>query len=163
YIILIAMMIISLTVITGKALLTHMAKKGNAAYRERKEYQKLVREQQLAYEAEHPQEIPVRRPPTTFVFSSGKKQKSVKDAELKEAPVININDVRSNKDDKHNVDELSNLNLDHLFADQESKAMDEASTKMAADIDHGPVPTYEDELRSKFGKGTDKEEEERLV
>lgn len=78
YVILIAMMIISLTVITGKALLTHIAKKGNAVYHERKEYQRLAREEQLAYEAEHPQEIPLRRPPKTFVLNTGKKSKAGK-------------------------------------------------------------------------------------
>lgn len=158
YVILIAMMIISLTVITGKALLTHIAKKGNAVYHERKEYQRLAREEQLAYEAEHPQEIPLRRPPKTFVLNTGKKSKAGKDAESEKASVINISDVRNHKENKKNVDEPSGLNLDHLFAEQASKPAEDAIVNVSAEIDHGTVPTYEDELRRKFGKGTIGEE-----
>lgn len=157
YVILIAMMIISLTVITGKALLTHIAKKGNAAYHERKEYQKLVREQQLAYEAQHPQEIPVRRPPKTFVLSALKKAKSVEEDKPEKASVVTLNDVRNHKENKQNMDELSGLNLDHLFTEKDSKTMDDTIAKVTSEIEPGPIPTYEDELRSKFGNGMNDE------
>lgn len=157
YIILIAMMIISITIITGKAVLTYMAKKGNAVYRERKEYQRLVREQQIAYEAEHPQEIPVRRPPKTFVFGSGKKSKAVNEAKKGNDTVIDINDKRNKKEDKQNAeDELPGLNLDHLFKKESDKSLEEeGATNTISANDNGSVPSYEEELRSKFGKVED--------
>ncbi|NLP34112.1 MAG: DNA translocase FtsK, partial [Clostridiales bacterium] len=158
YIILIATMIISLTVITGKALLTHIAKKGNKAYHERKEYQRLAREEQLAYEAQFPQEATTRRPPKTFLFNSGKKSKMAKEEKQDKDSVIDINDVRNRKENKQNKDELPSLNLDHLFNKNEDKPLDEASIDITTDIDNEPLPTYKDELRSKFGNIEDDNE-----
>lgn len=165
YIILIAMMFIALTVITGKAFFTNIAKKGNTAYKERKEYQKLAREQQLAYEAEHPQEIPVRRPPKTFLFNSGKKTKAENEIKKEKAGkpdenmVININDLRQKKENAQSVDELPGLNLDHLFPKSEDKQTEETSGNVMPDMESSPVPTYEEELRSKFGKVGDRTED----
>ena len=164
YIIFIAMMFISLTVITGKAFFTNIAKKGNHAYKERKEYQKLVREQQLAYEAEHPMEIPVRRPPKTFLFNTGRKTKAeneanaAKEGKTEDNTVVNINDLRQKKGSAQNADKLPDLNLDHLFPKSEDKQFEGTSGSGITDVESDSIPTYEDELRSKFGRAEENTE-----
>jgi S-DNA-T family DNA segregation ATPase FtsK/SpoIIIE len=68
YIILIAMMLISIIIITGKALITLIAKKSKNSLEERKEYQKLRREQITEAEPAINAKEQGRRPPKTFVL-----------------------------------------------------------------------------------------------
>ena len=68
YIILIAIMIISMIVITGKAILTQLARVGKSTMEERIEYQRLKREQKEAEEPEEKKVKSFRRPPKTFVL-----------------------------------------------------------------------------------------------
>ncbi|HHX13304.1 MAG TPA: DNA translocase FtsK [Clostridiales bacterium] len=143
YIILISMILITLIVISGKAILTLFAMKGNEAIHEYKENSKLRKEQQLAYEAEHPEEVPGRRPPKTFLFDGSKKSKATKKKKTSDNKLIDFEDKRDSTESSKNVDTLTNLNLDHLFQteDQDYK-----------------VPTFEDELREKFGRSDNKDE-----
>ncbi|NLZ83350.1 MAG: DNA translocase FtsK [Clostridiales bacterium] len=136
YIILISMMLIAVIVISGKAFLTLFAIKSNEAIREHKENSRLKKEEQLAYEAEHPEEVTRRRPPKTFLFDGGKKSKATKRKDTSDKKVIDIKDEKDSNDSSQHVDTLTNLNLDHLFETE--------------DKDY-KIPTYEDELREKFG------------
>lgn len=144
YIILISMMLIAVIVISGKAFLTLFAMKGNEAFKEHKENSRLKKEQQLAYEAEHPEEVTRRRPPKTFIFDTGKKAKANKSKETSDDKRM-PNESSSNESSQQ-ADTLSNLNLDHLFE---------------TDDQNYKVPTYEDELREKFGSGD--EDNEKVV
>lgn len=136
YIILISMMLIALIVISGRAFLTLFAMKGNEALHEYKENSKLRKEQQLAYEAEHPEEFTGRRPPKTFLFDGAKKSKASKNKDTSDDKIIDFEDKSDSSENSQHVDTLTNLNLDHLFQTEEQ--------------DYKP-PTYEDELREKFG------------
>ncbi|NLK27760.1 MAG: DNA translocase FtsK [Clostridiales bacterium] len=159
YIIIIAIMLISLIVITGKALILRFAKSSNRALQERKQYQKLRKEQQLAYEKEHPQEVPVRRPMKTFLFDTGKKAKKEegKSAESTDTnTVIDLKDRKMKKEQTQKRDELP-INLDHLFNDKTEEGQASEQTSSIDPVIVGPVPTYEDELRSKFGKSENSE------
>lgn len=146
YIILIAVMAIALIVITGKAIFTYIAKKSKNTLKERKEYQKLRKEQsELSGAGE---EDSVRRPPKTFVLDPNLTSREAK-AQGK-ASLGNPKDQKGKKGSLEAQEELPKLNLDHLFPDSAEEPI--TSGKQMGAFSTGSVPTYEEELRSKFGK-----------
>ncbi|MDF2541638.1 MAG: cell division FtsK/SpoIIIE [Herbinix sp.] len=152
YIILIAIMLISLIVITGKALFTYIAKKSKASYANRKEYQRMKQEEMeeaILLPKVTAQEInQKRRPPKTFVLDPESSIDPVKANESK--PVPKGKEQRATKL-KDQTEELPSLNFDHLFDMEEVTAGNE--TQYEEPTIHGAVSTYEEELKNKFGNG----------
>lgn len=156
YIILIAIIIISLIVLSGKALLTYLAKKSKESLYERREYQRLRKEQM----AEEEELDSGRRPPKTFVMDksvqvaqpSAKAKISIQNlhdfGDPKESTAIKENKLKKNQ--KKEEQELPVLDFHHLFEDKKEAVIETAQ----------PVTTYEEELRSKFGQALQQEEPE---
>ena len=135
YIILIAVMIICILVISGKAIFTYIARKGKTTFKDRKEYQKLRREEQEDEVIEKKPENKSRRPPKTFVLNQADQKEN--QMPKTDNPIRKFNPLpmegESDKNDSYAI------------------------------IDNVTVPTYEDELRSKFGDSEEnvwKDEEE---
>ncbi len=143
YIVLIAVMAISVVVITGKAIFTYIAKQSKNSLEERREYQRLRREQAAE---EGIGEGSLRRPPKTFLLDGNPQETKARE----KSGVISINDKKSRKAGVKSQEELPLINLDHLFQKKEEEP--ELSGKQGEAISPAGVPTYEDELRSKFGK-----------
>ncbi len=151
YIILIAIMLIAMITVTGKAIFTYIAKKSKTSLEERREYQKLRIEQQQELEAVSKTNDQGRRPPKTFLLdhrnnSGGQPLPEVKSpgqSDLKQKPgkkpVIDLLDRKQKKENKEEGD-LPILNFHHLFEEEP-----EQSTPL------GGVSLYEEELRNKFG------------
>lgn len=146
YIILIAVMIISFIVITGKAFFTYIAATSRKSFEERREYQRL-RKEELAEEAARQQNEADRRPPKTFVVEDttpASLKKSIADGSATnseaKASVIDLKDKKAKKEKTSEEKGLPFLNFHGLFDDAKKDKKEE------------DVPTYEDELRLKFGK-----------
>ncbi len=142
YIILIAVMIICMIVITGKAIFTYMAKKSKSSLEERREYQKLKRE--------HAEELggeggSLRRPPKTYVLDGNLTPQTAKAQEKANL----VNDKKNKKNTTAREDELPVINLDHLFTEKEEEPVPVGKQTF---MSTASVPTYEEELQSKFGK-----------
>jgi S-DNA-T family DNA segregation ATPase FtsK/SpoIIIE len=144
YIILLAVMVICIIVISGKAIFTYIAKKSKSSLEERREYQKLRREQAEEYDYEEGSQ---RRPPKTFVLDG---ELATQPAKAKEkGKVIALNDRKNKKAAAADEEELPIINLDHLFPETEEEMFPAGKV---TSLGSTGVPTYEDELRSKFGK-----------
>lgn len=157
YIILIAIMAISLIVITGKAIFTYLAKTSKNSLEERKEYQKLRKEQQVITAVDS-KDNKDRRPPKTFVLEQNSNAEKPKEADT----VISLKDRRGKKGQAANPQELPIVNLNHLFGEEES---DDIPIKINNGVVHAAsIPTYEEELRNKFGRpdNQDSENEEEI-
>lgn len=140
YIILIAIMLIAIIAVTGKAIFTYIAKQGKTSLEERREYQKLRAEQQelevVAKANDHG-----RRPPKTFLLDKGihsggqplpeTKTPGQSDSKQKAGKKSN-----KNENVKSEENELPILNFHHLFDEKPEQT---------------GVPLYEEELRNKFG------------
>ncbi len=153
YIILIAVMLICIIVITGKAILTYIAKQSKSSLAERKEYQKLrrdMREEQIG--------VPNapdsgRRPPKTFVLdpeapaAQGGKLSAA--SSQSKTPIINLMDRKQKKEDKKAEQEM---NFHQLFEEKETAPQDTLFGFQGSDLlQEEPLPLYEKELREKFG------------
>lgn len=149
YIILIAVMVICLIVITGKAIFSYMAEKSKNSLKERREYQKLRREQVEEY---GPGEGSLRRPPKTYVLDSAMSSQAAKAQETVANPSTS---KKGRKGVAANQEELPTINLDHLFSEKEEST----ATGRQGVVNTASIPTYEDELRSKFGKAAQQTEE----
>ncbi|MDF2538912.1 MAG: cell division FtsK/SpoIIIE [Herbinix sp.] len=152
YIILIAVMLISVIVITGKAIITILFEKSKNTLQERKEYQKIKKEQQELTTGISATEVASgRRPPKTFVLNPNEVAAEGKTKDTDN--VVSIKHKQSKKGQSANTDELPILNFDHLFEDENQKANGTRTGKNLFDMGQaGTVPTYEEELRNKFGK-----------
>ena len=155
YIILIAIIIISLIVLSGKAILTYIAKKSKESFNERLEYQRLRKEQM------EDEEVPNdsgRRPPKTFIMD-----KSVQNTQTpSKAQVSSQNLQGTSSEQKESVElkdkklkktqnkeeELPVLDFHHLFEDQKEPELEKQEA----------VTTFEEELRNKFGHALQNEE-----
>ncbi len=165
YIILIAVMLITITIITGKAIITYLAKKGRASLEDRKEYQRLRKEQAEVFEDAPRPKDNTRRPPKTYILDSdmnleGDKLKSSKE---KSSFLDDIKEMGNNlkgKKEKKEVAkeaELPVLNFDHLFVNNAETS--EEQQKLSAMETKSGVPTYEEELQKKFGQAIQQEQE----
>ncbi|MDD3174733.1 MAG: DNA translocase FtsK 4TM domain-containing protein, partial [Herbinix sp.] len=142
-IILIAIMLITIIIITGKAIITYLANKGKSSFKERMEYQRLRKEEKDEIAAELKNYEEGRRPPKTFVIDKTtpttlKETQNVK-SESKDTENIS-KDKRFKKEKTSKEEELPILNFHHLFEEE-----------YLGDEHKGVVPTYEEELRLKFG------------
>lgn len=164
FILLIAVMLISITVITGKALLTYLANKSKASLVERREYQRIRKEQQEDFITEVRNPDAGRRPPKTFVIDQSMQNASGNPkassltlepaTELKDT-TVNKKEQKSKKDSVVNADELPILNFHNLFEDEVESA---PSSKSLGKDYPDSIPTYEDELRNKFGNAEDEDD-----
>lgn len=161
YIILIAVMLITIIVITGKAIFTYIVGKSKESLEERKEYNKLRKEQQQEIAEVTKDYDSGRRPPKTFVLDTStqaapaaqKSSQSVqpgKTADTKNS-VISLKDRKGKKEQPVDESELPILNFHNLFEDEvQGKASGAASANQAFT---SAVPkSYEEELKNKFGQ-----------
>ena len=161
YIILIAIMLIAIIVISGKTILTYIAKKSKGTFEERKEYQRLRKVQQEELEVIKAKEQG-RRPPKTFVLdpaaavldagpgestlTAGKQKQENKDS------VINLNDRRSKREQTNSEGEPSFLNFHKLFEEPETSSVSKTERNEYSNSEaNETLPPYEEELRMKFG------------
>ncbi len=155
YIILIAIIIISLIILSGKAVLTYLAKKSKESINERMEYQRLRKEQM---EEEGELSDYGRRPPKTFVMD-----KSIQNAQATAKGQISIQNLpgtssepkesvgikeRRLKKTQNKEEELPVLDFHHLFEEGKESELKKQEA----------VTTYEEELRNKFGHTLQKDE-----
>jgi DNA segregation ATPase FtsK/SpoIIIE, S-DNA-T family len=150
YVILIAVMLVSVIIITGKAILTHLVNKSKNSIEERMEYQRLRKEEREEVRAAVRSNNLDRRPAKTFVIDKTTPASLAESKEEQEKnTVINLKDRKSKKnqpaDDK---DPLPVLDFHNLFED-------EPETSKPS----GTAPTYEEELRNKFGHADQEIEE----
>ena len=155
YIILIAIMIISMIVITGKAILTQLAWVGKSTMEERIEYQRLKREQKEAEEPEEKKVKSFRRPPKTFILDEelSANTSTVMPCEEEKTLQNNRKEARKKKSKGKDIDDLPILDLNHIFDQKESSPISNDSNLVIGDAD--TIPSYEDELRNKFGSGVE--------
>ncbi|MDF2905857.1 MAG: hypothetical protein K0R34_1178 [Herbinix sp.] len=168
YIILIAIMLISIIVISGKAILTYIAKKSKNSLEERKEYQKLRKVQQEELESIAKANDQGRRPPKTFVLDPATASVDIanentvvpgtsKNNQENKDSVINLKDRKNKKEQKNTEGELPFLNFHKLFEETEaSPASDEIKSPITPAVNE-TIPLYEEELRMKFGQGENEE------
>lgn len=169
YIILIALMLISIIVITGKAILSYIAGKGKVALEERREYQRLRKEQEddmenysmENYSKERNSDVKAdsrRRAAKTYVIDKTTPSSlsvSDKTTDIKDADTSNQEKMNKKQQPVKEPD-LPILNFHNLFEDEPEDKTENKKTGgyVTSDI-HGhadTVITYEDELRSKFGE-----------
>jgi S-DNA-T family DNA segregation ATPase FtsK/SpoIIIE len=147
YIILIAIMAISVIVITGKAIFTYLANQSKNSLEERKEYQKLRKEQQEELATVTKLNDQSRRPPKTFVLDPADITAQV----AQNASVINLKDRKSKKGQETDNKETPLFNFHNLF-EGESDGSDGTNKNIhSASIGQAEIPLYEEELRKKFG------------
>lgn len=154
YIILIAVMLIALIVITGKAILTYLAGKGKDTYIERREYNRQKRMQAEENYSNHAQASQSRKPPKTFLLDpeavhGGTDTGSNKPVDKPEH--LSRKEKKLRKALKGEPEELPEINLDYLFSGNSTG--DIASASSHDNIKAANAPGYEEILQSKFGKG----------
>ncbi len=152
YVILIAMMLICFIVITGKAIISYIAKKSKNSIEERKLYMQLKKEQ-MEEESLHDQanRRPGARSWKTFDIEANKQD--TRELAKEERKVIRLNEKKKKKLPKE-MDELPLINLDHLFSPDEAYA-NIPDNNINSDVhimNNEPVPKYEEELKEKFSK-----------
>ena len=148
YIILIAVMTISLIVITGKALFLYIAKKSRGSLKERKQI-RMQRKAEEIDESEEETEVPRRRFKTFELQTEAKSDAANPDEPAK---VVSLSERKSKKLSKQEIDELPIVNLDHLFIEEENKTGMGTADEFISAGETGQVITYEEELKNKFGK-----------
>ncbi len=174
YIILIAIMLISIIVISGKAILTYIAKKSKNSLDERKEYQKLRKEQQEELETIAKANDNGRRPPKTFVLDPATaasginsnpknvEQEASKRKQGNADTVINLKDRKNKKEKIGSEGELPVLNFHKLFDETEPAIMaNDPVNSLNNPAGNEAIPLYEEELRMKFGQAELEEEVEK--
>ncbi len=160
YIILIAMMLISLIVITGKAIISYIAKKGRHSLEDRRQYRQL-RKEELEREQPHGAEASNYRSWKTFDIDSEEKDNNKKD----KSNLVSLKDRKNKKKFQDENNELPLVNLDHLFLKDEA---DRGSLAYSGNRDipvtgTGRVLTYEEELKDKFGKKPPVDKEPQII
>ena len=156
YIILIAMMLISLIVITGKALIKLIATKSKHSLEERRQYKQLQKEQMEQQELSNLSDQKMRSPGDrswkAFDIEASDNQNLAENQKNK-GKVIRLKDKRDKKGSDSDLEELPLVNLDHLFPpDQDTANVTTNTSGPDIHITDNKVPTYEDELKNKFGK-----------
>lgn len=157
YIILIAMMLISIIVITGKAIILYFAKMSKHSLEDRRKY-RLQRKAQMEQ-----MELDEQSSPRGIKSSANRKWKTfeLETDEMNNAKnqpnksnVVSLKERKLTKKAQDEMDELPIVNLDHLFP-KDKQTSNLTSNTSPSDIKVtgiDQVPTYEDELRDKFGK-----------
>ena len=150
YIILIAIMLISLIVITGKALILLIAKKSKNSIEERRQYKQLKKEQMEQEQLSEQGTGMTGRSWKAFDIDTDNKSDDKKSND-KSSKLVSLKDRKDKKKQSDEMDELPLVNLDHLFPPEEADGNSANNTDIH--ITKAGVPTYEDELKDKFGKG----------
>lgn len=149
YVMLIAMMLISLIVITGKAIIMNFAKKSKGTLEDRRQYRQLRKDQMEEQKlSEKGTTDTGRRSWKTFDIDGDEQHAPKKQAE--KSNVVSLKDKKNKKKSQNEIDELPIVNLDHLFPPSSADA--DINVTGAS-----RVPTYEDELKDKFGKSQSSE------
>lgn len=141
-IILIAVMIIAVLIITGKAIFTYLAGKSKDTLEERRAYQRMRREEQAVISSEPDADPQGRRPAKTFVLNqpASASGKALRNENKPAKDFISTLKSKKLKQEKEIVEEeLPIINFHHLFDEE----YDNRSGNIPAD--------YEEELRLKFG------------
>ncbi len=141
-IILIAVMIISILIMSGKAIFSYIAGKSKKTLEERREYQRIRKEEQDLIAAEMGTNDLGRRPPKTYVIDHTTPSKLKETENSSQDYEELLGSTQGNKKKKASKEEeLPVLNFHHLFEGESSEQGQEDN-----------VPTnYEEELRLKFG------------
>lgn len=162
YIILISVMLISFIVISGKAIFTYIAGKSKVSYEERKEYQRLRREEQEELERRMPAHDQGRRPPKTFILDPSIQTAgpTAKGKSTENAAVVSMNDRKARKGQKVENTEKPSFNFHTLFEGHAHNVTEKSNQSLEQT---GPIPLYEEELRNKFGTDSMDFEEEPVV
>ena len=152
YIILIAAMVISVIVVTGKAIFTYLANKSKSSLEERKEYQKLRKEQKDEIVAEAKLNDQSRRPPKTFVLDQVERPMGAQGTfkSKTDDSVISLKDRKSKKGQLGNEKDLPLLNFHNLFKDEVEDAGVQGKNNQDP-VSANIIQPYEEELRKKFG------------
>lgn len=152
YIILIALMLITVIIITGKAIFTYLAGKGKVALEERKEYQNLKKEQREEIRAELKKDVERgRRPAKTFVIDKTTPSELGSSKKTAEELPVNPKDKSSKKAQTAETD-IPMLDFHSLFEDENDG---HSPTQKGHETENtGKTLTYEDELRRKFGQAS---------
>lgn len=149
YVILIAVMAISLIVITGKAIFTYVAKKSRSSIKEQIKLQRMKREEQEEFEDEiNPGQY--RRPPKTFILDADAVTKS-NQATTGQEPVINSKERKMKKGQADKNSKAPVFDFERFFTKKDKKSEETNNKEDLITLANGTVPTYEDELRDKFG------------
>lgn len=143
YIILAAIMTISLIVITGKALFLYIAKKSRHSFNERKQA-KQAKVQQMSIEDIEKS----HRKWKTFELES--EDKNDKTGQADASNVVSLNERKNKKLSKQEIDDLPIVNLDNLFL-EDNKTSIKTSDAEIQNNEAGQVISFEDELKDKFG------------
>jgi S-DNA-T family DNA segregation ATPase FtsK/SpoIIIE len=160
YIILIAMMLISFIVISGKALILLIAKKGKHSFEERRQYRQLRKEQMEQDSLSEHGAVKTGRSWKAFDIESNNPSED-KIQNNKSSRPISIKEKRDKKKKADELDELPLVNLDHLFPSEGAEGKSEIHSP-DIHISSAGVPTYEDELKDKFGKASTTTVEEQV-
>ncbi|MFT4146837.1 MAG: DNA translocase FtsK [Mobilitalea sp.] len=154
YVILIAVMLIALTLITGKALILYLGKQFKASLKERKEYQRMRQE-------EEQDEIPGqayfkpdngRRPAKTFLLNPSSSDKKTSGSVLQSTVangndnVITLKDAKGKKEQTTPETKAAPFQFQQIF-NTDNKEEEE-----------GAAFTYEEELLHKFGRNAEDDE-----
>ena len=145
---------------SGKALVTFIAKKSKSSLGEKFENQKIKKEEKLALdEANTNQGTSQRRPPKTFLINNDDEDSGSKNKKRWQSNFIESKKNKKAKKEVNSneaIDDLPKLNLDDAFGGLDKDKDQEITITYAktGELEQDDsVPTYEDELRSKFGDG----------
>ena len=162
YIILAAIMLISLIVITGRAIFLYIAKKSKHSLEARRANRQLRKEQLEQERLRTVEEENARgglarsantqegRAWKAFEILDGKqagKSPAGEGAKSLASTAVNAVDRNGKRKTDYDIDDLPLVNLDHLFPPESDVHMTGRDEKESV-----KVPTYEDELREKFGR-----------
>ena len=156
YVILTAVMIICMVVISGKAIFLYMAKKSKKSMEERIQHNR-KRRLEIDEERARRGDIPERPHGRLFKAFLLQDEDDGEDGEEDTSNVINLKEKKSKKKSKKSnsvspiVDMEPISSSDKMPAEDKALAIDDISIQGLEDINR--VPTYEDELNDKFGKG----------
>ncbi len=151
YIILVAVMIISIIVITGKAIFTYLADKSKSSLEERREYQKIRKEmQQEMIDIPMNHDIGGRRPPRTFVLDPVRAHAANRAGNKNGAGHAADTDGSNNSKDRKpkKEGELPSLDFHKLFENDDDRDTDKNGE---AELTVSVPKDYEEELHNKFG------------
>ena len=152
YVILIAVMLIALTLITGKALILYVGKQIRASLKERKEYQRIRMQEEELDEfpgQEYLKSDNGRRPAKTFLLNPASADKKTSGSTLQSATVnsndsvVTIKEAKAKKEQTTPETKASPFQFQHIFNSSRKEE------------EEGATFTYEEELLHKFGNHTD--------
>jgi S-DNA-T family DNA segregation ATPase FtsK/SpoIIIE len=154
YILIIATMIISVILMTGKALFLYMARLSKKSLEDRRQYKMIRKEQYEEQMAKEGLEKPGRRRFKAFNLESEDEEET--DIDQDDSNILEILGKKRRRRKKKEVDELPIVNLGELSPHDAKTAADQVNSINLADmkiqgLDEEYVPAYEEELRNKFG------------